>query len=74
MGAPAHSAPQGAWLDVLIDADVNYGDDLHGVMHRVSDSKRVLLVVDQNYVDRANNMPEPGVGKENRWIAPPRQP
>lgn len=38
-------------------------------MRRVSDCKRVLLVVDQNYVERADTMPESGVGKENRWIA-----
>lgn len=56
-------------FDVLIDADVDYGNDLNGFMRRVDDSKRVLLVVDQNYVARADNMPESGVGKENRWIA-----
>ena len=56
-------------FDALIDADVNYGDDLNGFMRRVSDSKRVLLVVDQNYVDRANTMPDSGVGKESLWIS-----
>lgn len=56
-------------FDVLIDADVDYGDDLNGFMRRVGDSKRVLLVVDRNYVDRADTMPESGVGKENRWIS-----
>lgn len=56
-------------FDLIIDSDVDYGDDLNGFMRRVADCKRVLLVVDQNYVERANNMPESGVGKENRWIA-----
>ncbi|MDF0528590.1 toll/interleukin-1 receptor domain-containing protein [Tsukamurella sp. 8F] len=56
-------------FDVLIDADVDYGDDLNGFMRRVSDCKRVLLIVDQNYVQRADTIPESGVGKENRWIA-----
>lgn len=41
-------------FDVLIDADVDYGNDLNGFMRRVDDSKRVLLVIDQNYVDRAD--------------------
>jgi len=54
---------------VLIDADVDYGEDLNGFMRRVVDSKRVLLVVDQNYVERADTKPESGVGKENLWIA-----
>lgn len=56
-------------FDVLIDADVDYGNDLNGFMRRVDDSKRVLLVVDQNYVDRADTMPHSGVGKESRWIS-----
>lgn len=56
-------------FDVLIDADVDYGDDLNGFMRRVADCKRVLLIVDQNYVARADTMPESGVGKESRWIA-----
>lgn len=56
-------------FDVLIDADVDYGDDLNGFMRRVADCKRVLLIVDQNYIERADNMPESGVGKENRRIA-----
>lgn len=56
-------------FDVLIDADVDYGDDLNGFMRRVGDSRRVLLIVDQNYVERANTMPDSGVGKENSWIA-----
>ena len=54
---------------ILIDADVDYGDDLNGFMRRVGDSTRVLLVADQNYVERADTMPDSGVGKENRWIA-----
>lgn len=35
-------------FDVLIDADVDYGDDLNGFMRRVGDSRRVLLVADRN--------------------------
>lgn len=56
-------------FDVLIDADVDYGDDLNGFMRRVDDTKRVLLVVDRNYVERADTMPDSGVGKESRWIS-----
>ncbi|WP_430336208.1 toll/interleukin-1 receptor domain-containing protein [Rhodococcus sp. ACT016] len=56
-------------IDVLIDADLDYGDDLTGFMRRVVDSKHVLLVVDENYVHRADTLPDSGVGKENSWIA-----
>lgn len=56
-------------FDVLIDADVDYGDDLNGFMRRIGGSRRVLLIADLNYVERADNMPNSGVGKENRWIA-----
>lgn len=54
---------------VLIDADVDYGDDLNGFMRRVTDCKHVLLVVDENYVERADTRPESGVGKETHWVA-----
>jgi len=56
-------------FDVLIDANVDYGEDLIGFMRRATDSKRVLLVVDPNYVHRADTMPDSGVGKESRWIS-----
>lgn len=54
--------------DVLIDADVDYGDSLTGFMRKVIDAKHVLLIVDENYVDRANTNPDSGVAAENRWI------
>lgn len=56
-------------FSVLLDADVDYGDDLNGFMRRVTDAKRVLLVVDRNYVERADTMPTSGVGKESHWIS-----
>ncbi|WP_336633128.1 MULTISPECIES: toll/interleukin-1 receptor domain-containing protein [unclassified Microbacterium] len=55
--------------DVLLDADVDYGDSLTGFMRRVTDARHVLLIVDTNYVERADTLPESGVGKENRWIS-----
>ena len=55
--------------DVLVDADVDYGDRLTGFMRRVVECRHVLLVVDENYVDRADNMPTSGVGVENRELA-----
>lgn len=55
--------------DVLIDADVDYGDSLNGFMRRATDCRHVLLVVDDNYVDRADNLPKSGVGIENRWFS-----
>lgn len=56
-------------FDVLIDADLDYGDELTGFMRRVVDSKHVLLIVDENYVQRADTQPDSGVGKENVWIS-----
>lgn len=38
-------------------------------MRRLESSKRVLLVVDENYAVRADKLPDSGVGKENRWIS-----
>ena len=54
---------------VLIDADLDYGDSLTGFMRKVTDAKHVLLIVDENYVDRANTAPDSGVAAENRWIS-----
>jgi len=55
--------------DVLVDADVDYGDSLTGFMRRVTEAAHVLLIVDTNYVDRADNFPESGVAVENTWLA-----
>lgn len=54
---------------VLIDADVDYGDQLSGFMRRAIDSRHVLLVVDENYVYRADNLPTSGVGIETKWVS-----
>lgn len=54
---------------ILIDANLDYGDSLTGFMRKVTDAKHVLLIVDENYVDRANTAPDSGVAIENRWIA-----
>lgn len=37
-------------------------------MRRVVDARHVLMIVDQNYVDRADNHPNSGVAIENGWI------
>ncbi|MGO3358923.1 MAG: toll/interleukin-1 receptor domain-containing protein [Bifidobacterium crudilactis] len=55
--------------DVLIDADLDYGDGLNGFMRRVTDCRHVLLIVDENYVQRANTLPKSGVGIETKWIS-----
>jgi len=55
--------------DVLVDADVDYGNDLNGFMRRAVDCRRVLLVIDENYVYRADKLPESGVGVEVQWFA-----
>lgn len=54
---------------VLVDADVSYGDDLTGFMALAMESRHVLLVVDENYIERANNLPESGVGIETAHIS-----
>ncbi len=53
---------------VKIDESVRYGSSLSGFMREVIESEHVLLIVDENYVERANNNPNSGVGIENKWI------
>ncbi len=55
--------------DVLVDADVDYGNDLNGFMRRAVDCRHVLLVIDENYIYRADKLPESGVGVEVQWFA-----
>ena len=55
--------------NVKIDEAVDYGSSLSGFMREVTDASHVLLVVDENYVDRADNKPESGVGIETGWIS-----
>jgi len=54
---------------VQIDEAVDYGTSLSGFMRDVIDAKHVLLVVDENYVQRADNVPKSGVGIETAWIS-----
>ena len=44
--------------NIKIDEAVDYGASLSGFMREVTDAAHVLLVVDENYVDRADNKPE----------------
>lgn len=55
--------------DVKIDEAVDYGSSLNGFMREVTEAEHVLLIVDENYVDRANNKPTSGVGIETNWIS-----
>lgn len=55
--------------DVKIDEQVDYGSSLSGFMREVTSATHVLLIVDENYVQRADTMPDSGVGIENRWIS-----
>ena len=55
--------------DVKIDETVDYGSSLHGFMREVTEAAHILLIVDENYVTRANNRPESGVGIETKWIS-----
>lgn len=54
---------------VKIDEKVDYGSSLNGFMREVTEAAHVLLIVDENYVDRANNKPDSGVGIETTWIS-----
>jgi hypothetical protein len=54
---------------VKIDEAVDYGSSLSGFMKDVTDAAHVLLILDENYVDRANEKPESGVGIETKWIS-----
>lgn len=54
---------------VKIDEAVDYGSSLSGFMREVTEAAHALLIVDENYVDRANNKPESGVGIESKWIS-----
>lgn len=53
---------------VKIDSNVPYGASLSGFMREVTEADRVLLIIDENYVERANQCPESGVAIENNWI------
>lgn len=55
--------------DLKIDEQVDYGSSLSGFMQEVTSATHVLLIVDENYVLRADTMPNSGVGIENRWIS-----
>ncbi|EMH1503862.1 toll/interleukin-1 receptor domain-containing protein [Proteus mirabilis] len=54
---------------VKIDENVDYGTSLNGFMRDVIDTSHVLLIVDENYVNRANTKPESGVGIETKWVS-----
>ena len=53
---------------VGIDSEVDYGEDLTGFMREIEDAKRVLMIVDEGYVERADNYPDSGVGRETMTI------
>lgn len=55
-------------FNVGIDEKVDYGNDLDGFMRKIPESKHVLMIVDENYTDRADNQPNSGVGIENSVI------
>lgn len=55
--------------DVKIDEKVDYGASLTGFMREVTNAKHVLLIVDENYVRRADTLPDSGVGIETKWIS-----
>lgn len=54
--------------NVMIDEAVKYGDSLNGFMREIQNADHVLMIIDQNYVERANTLPESGVGYENHWV------
>ena len=38
-------------FNVGIDAKVDYGNDLDGFMRKIPESKHVLMIVDDNYIE-----------------------
>ncbi|UJL38417.1 toll/interleukin-1 receptor domain-containing protein [Pantoea agglomerans] len=54
---------------VKIDEKIDYGSSLNGFMQDVVECEHVLLIVDDNYIERANNKPDSGVGVENKWLS-----
>lgn len=54
---------------VKIDEAVDYGASLNGFMREVTEADHVLLIVDENYVSRADHQPDSGVGIETEWIS-----
>jgi hypothetical protein len=55
--------------DVKIDEKVHYGSSLSGFMREVTNAKHVLLILDENYIHRADTEPDSGVGIETKWIS-----
>ena len=67
---------------VGIDEKVNYGESLSGFMRKIKESRHVLMIADENYALRADNMPDSGVAieckvlcdfidsKPSDWLAP----
>lgn len=55
-------------FNVGIDERVDYGSDLTGFMREIADSSHVLMVVDENFIERANCVPSSGVAIESGWI------
>jgi len=53
---------------VLIDSALAYGASLSNFMREATEADRVLMIVDENYVERADHCPKSGVAVENQWI------
>lgn len=55
-------------FSVSFDRDLVYGAGLRAFMNKAAIAKHVLLIVDELYVERANNEPHSGVSFENELI------
>jgi len=53
---------------VKIDEAAEYGSNLNSFMREVTEADHVLLIADENYAKRADELPDSGVGIENQWI------
>jgi len=54
--------------DVRLDQDVDCGNSLNGFMRSITEARHVLLIVDENYVERADHIPTSGVHTENTLL------
>ncbi|MFJ4038610.1 TIR domain-containing protein [Microbacterium sp. NPDC090007] len=54
--------------DVRVDQDVDDGNSLNGFMRSLTQARHVLLIVDENYVERADHVTASGVHTENALL------
>jgi hypothetical protein len=62
------TALQAMGFNVRVDANLDYGNGVTGFMRQVVEARHVLMIADENYVDRADHVPGSGAYIENGWL------